>query len=59
MKHFSGLATEGMSTCIKSPLKQNSNHIVIHVETDGWRGNGNPEEVTKSITDIARSIKTS
>ena len=58
VKHFSGSRTEDMMAYIKPPLKHNPDHFIIHVETNDWRSNQDPETIAKNIVEVSSSSKT-
>lgn len=55
VKHFRGI--EDTRTYTKSPLKKNSNCVIIHVGTIVLRSSQDPETIVKNIIDMAKNCK--
>ena len=57
VKHFSGAKTKCMGDYMKSSLRENLNHFILHVGTNDLNKETSPELTAKSIVDLATMLK--
>ena len=58
MKHFSGSTAEDMMTYIKPLLKRKPDRFIIHVGTNDFISNQDPETITRNIVEVANNSET-
>ena len=56
-KSFSGAKVRCMKDYLKPSLRQNPDHVVLHVGTNDLDSDKDPELIAKSIVDLARTVK--
>ena len=56
-KSFSGAKVRCMKDYLKSSLRQNPDHVVLHVGTNDLDSDKDPELIAKSIVDLASTVK--
>ena len=56
-KSFSGAKVRCMKDYLKPSLRQNPDHVVLHVGTNDLDSNKDPELIAKSIADLASTVK--
>ena len=57
VKHFSGAKTKCMKDYIKPSQRENSDHYILHVGTNDLCLDRSPELISKSIIDLALTLK--
>ena len=58
VRHFSGAKVRCMKDYLKSYLRENPDHLVLHVITNDLDSDRSPDLIAKSIVDVASSLKT-
>ena len=56
-KSFSGAKVRCMKDYLKPSLRQNPDHVVLHVGTNDLDSDKDPELIAKSIVDLASTVK--
>ena len=57
VKDFPGARVRCMQDYVRPPIRENPNHIILHVGTNDLTTNIPPEKVVESIIDLASSLK--
>ena len=57
VKHFSRVKTKCMKDYIKPSQRENSDHYILHVDTNYLCLDGPPELIAKSIINLAMTLK--
>ena len=57
VKTFSGAKTTCMHDYVKPLVRSSPDHFILHVGTNDLSSDKSPEEIARSITDLATSIK--
>ena len=57
VKTFSGAKTTCMHDYVKPSVRSSPDHFILHVGTNDLSSDKSPEEIARSITDLATSIK--
>ena len=57
VKTFSGAKTTCMHDYVKPSVRSSPDHFILHVGTNDLSSNKSPEEIARSIIDLATSIK--
>ena len=56
-KTFWGAKIKCINDYIKQPVRNSSNHFILHVGTNDMSSDKSPEEIARSIIDLATSTK--
>ena len=57
VKNFPSASVKCMQDNVKPSLRENPHHLIIHVGTNGISTNKRPEQIAKSIVELALPLK--